>query len=494
MRTRQSVAIGAALATVVALGGVMASPTAAVAASCARTNVSDFNGDGVSDVAIGETGASRFHVIYGHHGTLNATTPQDQLINGPADVSAFFAITMVTGDFNNDGCADLAVADWGRDEGDVTIYLGSTSGLQPAKTVLTGDERAPAVEQFGYALAVGDVNDDGRDDLIVGSPGDSSIFVFLGTAGGIQKTGTQYKRGGPSAGFGSAVAAGDFNADGHADVAVGAPSGGTGGQVYVFPGGTTSAPLQTTGAQTWSQASAGVPGTPENGDHFGAALAAGNFLGNGAYGLAVGVPGEGLGQLDGAGLVDVLYSGGAGGLTGTGARQWDQTIAGVPGTAIAGERFGEVLTSADFNGDSHDDLAVGQPRGTVGTHPGAGDVTVLYAGTGDAGLTTDGAQRFTQSTAGVGGTPEDQDNFGNSLAAVRVTHSGEYDLVVGVDNEGLGSFTDDGVMQLLPGSPGGLGGAGTETWDDGSGGVKGASCNFCGFGIAVAGTAGVSAL
>jgi hypothetical protein len=499
MRIHRSVAAGAALVLCTIGVAVAAAPGPAAAAGCQHTNLSDFNGDGVADVAIGEVGAARFHVIYGHGHALNATTPPDQLFNGPADVSGFFAVTMVTGDFNDDGCADLAVGDWANEQGDVTIYLGSTGGLKKA-TVLRGQVPALTDEQFGYSLAVGDVTGDGHDDLIVGAPGENAVYVFEGNFNGVSSTGHRYLDGhggvpgsdGLSDGFGTALAVGDFDGDFHADVAIGAPGAGTGGRVYVLRGGSASTPLLTTGAQTWSQASPGVPGTPESGDRFGAALAAGNFEGSGLWGLAIGVPGESLDGIDHAGLVDVLDSGGAGGLTGTGAQEWDQAVSGVPGTATANEAFGEVLASADFNGDSHDDLAVGQPRGSVGAATGAGDVTVLYGASG--GLSVTGAQRFTQNSAGVAGTAESNDRFGTALAAVRLTHSADYDLVVGVAFEALGSTPMDGMIQLLPGTPAGLTGSGSESWDDGSAGVKGAGCSGCWFGMSVAGTTSTSAL
>ena len=58
--------------------------------------------------------------------------------------------------------------------------------------------------------------------------------------------------------------------------------------------------------QLWSQSSAGVPGRRESSDHFGEALAAGDFDGDGRVDLAVGVPDEGF-EGTRVGAVNVIY-------------------------------------------------------------------------------------------------------------------------------------------------------------------------------------------
>ena len=110
----------------------------------------------------------------------------------------------------------------------------------------------------------------------------------------------------------------DFDGDGYTDLAIGAPTDSVAGQdaagavnvIYGGPHGLTSR-----GNQEFTQASPGVGDTPELGDRFGAALAAGDFDGDGYADLAIGVPGEGVpsgvGQGEvarvSAGMVQVLY-------------------------------------------------------------------------------------------------------------------------------------------------------------------------------------------
>ncbi|HEY2793833.1 MAG TPA: VCBS repeat-containing protein, partial [Micromonosporaceae bacterium] len=104
MRTRRSV-VTAAIALLIGSGIV---PIAASAASFSA--VSDFNCDGESDVAVAEPGAHRFHVLYGHYGRLTTTSPADQMYTS-SNGSGQYGATLVTADFNHDGCADLAVGD-----------------------------------------------------------------------------------------------------------------------------------------------------------------------------------------------------------------------------------------------------------------------------------------------------------------------------------------------------------------------------------------------
>jgi hypothetical protein len=226
----------------------------------------------------------------------------------------------------------------------------------------------------------------------------------------------------------------DFNGDGFGDVAVGVPGEGLGqvsnaGGVNVIYG--SSSGLASPNNQFWSQNSKGVIGVAETNDHFGTAVAAGDFNGDGFTDLAIGVPNESLGSIANAGGVNVLY-GTSGGLSATNNQFWSQNSPGVANKAEPNDEFGFAVVARDFNGDGFTDLAIGVPHENTKSAADVGGVNVLFGSA--SGLTAAGNEFFHGGNQG--------DEFGTSLAAGNFDGANGRDLAIGAPKA-----SDNGVLE-----------------------------------------------
>ncbi|MGH2538525.1 MAG: FG-GAP repeat protein [Candidatus Promineifilaceae bacterium] len=394
-------------------------------------------------------------------------------------------------DFNGDGFADLAIGAIGEAEADilnagaVNVLYGSAGGLTAAGSQLwsqasEGVLGEPAADEyFGATLTPGDFDGDGFSDLAIGVPADDvgsvqaagSFHVLYGSAAGLSANGnqlwTQDSDGVQDAAefndaFGAVLAAGDFNADGYADLAVGVVGENweevaDAGVVSVFYGSAVG--LTAAGNQLWGQANLLVEDEAEASDHFGAALAAGDFDADGADDLAIGVPDEDLEGLLDPGAAHVLF-GSAAGLSAERNQFWTQAQLGDEIGEV--DRFGLGLAAGDFNADSAVDLAIGVPFEIVDDEGAAGMAHVLFGGpNGPTGI---GAQIWTQNSDGVLDQSEVSDFLGWTLASGDLNGDGWDDLVIGAPGESLADQVGAGAATILYGSPAGLTAAGNQFW------------------------------
>ncbi|MEU7649707.1 esterase [Streptomyces huasconensis] len=253
--------------------------------------------------------------------------------------------SLTTGDYDDNGYADLVVS--GVTAGPEEPGHGWSLHFAGSADALTykGELRG------GPAAASGDINNDGYDDLVTGEPASPDdggetmtgglVGVRYGTADGLgaeAKWWTQGSAGVPGNpergdGWGADLSVADTDGDGYADVAIGAPGEDIGtvadaGAVWVLRGSENG--MTATGAKSFDQDSADIPGVPEKGDKWGAQVRLTDPNKDGRFGLLAAAPGENAGD----GVVWVL-SAGSGGVVASGSWTYGASSLGAPGTGAA---------------------------------------------------------------------------------------------------------------------------------------------------------------
>jgi len=352
----------------------------------------DFDGDGNDDLAIGvpyeDLGDAKFplpdagyvNVVYsaGGVGVVLDTSKTDGLSceGDPAADDDLFGFSLAAGDFDGDLRDDLAIGAPGQDgfRGLVTVIEGTATGLDivsPALELSQDVGSIPGVaesgDEFGFSLAAGDFDGDGRDDLAIGVPYET-LYDNLVNAGLVNV-------------------------------------------VYGAVGG-----LDINRADMYSQEFS-VPGTPESHDRFGWSLAAGNVNGDNYDDLAVGVPMEALvsNTIPGAGYVDVIY----GSLTGLDLHANTSFAASAP---QEDSQFGFSMVIGDFNCDGLGTIAFGYPFSDWDGDVDSGAVLVFECGTASVVYLGPSHDAYITSTIA------ENTNFGqapNLLVGLAQTPSGE---------------------------------------------------------------------
>lgn len=371
---------------------------------------------------------------------ITQETPGVPGLSGEAD---HMGATNVAGDFNNDGFSDLVIGipleivEYATVEdgvpvtnlvqsGRVVVMYGSTTGLNQTNVATQSwseaSEGVPGVpvdhEIFGIALAVGDFNGDAYEDLAIGAPRPDSRTEVL-------------------------------------------PRGG---EVVILHGGPGG--LTTEGSQLWRQGENELLGQDEDSDLFGFSMTANDFNGDGFGDLAIGIPFEGLGAVDNAGALSILYGSNAG-LSAANNQFLTEAELGDP--LNANQWLGVKMDSGDFNNDGFPDLAALALFGEPGVY--------LVPGS-SAGL--DPGRAILVPII----VDPNQDNY--SLSAGDFNSDGFADLALGapyqpVPGPHLGSVT---VFRGAAGIFTGLGASNLDAFTIGSFGIEAAGSGELGAGLA----------
>ena len=404
--------------------------------------------------------------------------------NSPAEGDSF-AFALAAGDFNGDGADDLATGiPWADDpisSGYVLIRYGSISGIQgaPPPQILRQYPEPAQGAFFGGSLAAGDFNGDGYDDLAIGAPFTGpdergAVQVHWGSSAGLlfdfaevideEAAGEPWHAVCGQTFFGFALAAGNFDGDAYDDLAIGEPEGCErldvvstvrGGSLFVAHG-------QEWGLLPWygyriSQDSPGIYDQAEADDRFAASLAAADFNGDGYDDLAVGVLSEDSGGVADVGALHNIMGSPFGVIFANSVFWLPSALGEVP---EEGDRLAFRLGTGDFDGDGHDDLAIGIPFETLGSgdvYPSTGQVDIAYGAADPAWFDLSRTDHFAQATIyGNEAHEAPNDHFGWAFASGDFDGDGKDDLAIGHEQDDWAGV-DHGAVTILMGATPSLG-------------------------------------
>lgn len=371
----------------------------------------DYDDDGLDDLAIGAFNAyddgnrpGKVYVLYGR------TLANKQVIDlsdenagavlvGPSDGSQF-GLSLANGDINNDGIDDLVIgapaaknllennsgmvyAVYGRKGGFARRQIFTKEGMADLK--INGQQ---ADEKFGSSIAIGDVSNDKKADILIGAPGYNTeinkevgrVYIFTKTSSisNTLKTSTATIDGSGERGwFGFDIQTGDFNKDKAMDFLISS-----------FPYGTRSNTGEISafyGAGKFSHEGAAykavevrdfVIDQPSGQAFLGARLLLADFNEDDKDDIIAGAPGIGFPQSREAGDVYIVYSNSAGF-----EKQYsvkNKLLTSIIHGENADDWFGYSLAAADFNGDGRTDLAIGSRYSSVENGVNNGKIFILH--------------------------------------------------------------------------------------------------------------------
>ena len=384
--------------------------TASGRAGSAVSAIGDMDGDGVSEWAVG---APYYNGYWGRAYLVDgATSGTASLASATASIDStkyygFTGLAVAGGDLNGDSTADLMVGCYqcqSSSASGMAVFHGPFSGsldLSDADGHFRGADNGIHPRAF---LAVGDMDDDGVEDALVGSHAGNDIFIVFGPA----TSGTADVTISGSPDWGYSIETGDWDGDGIADLLSGAyasDNGATnGGRADVLLGPFSSGMSLSVG----SDGEAGYWGDYTD-ELVGYSVTMGDFDGDGLSDGALGAPGRSPSSGE-DGVVYIV----AGGDSGT---QSVTSAAAATLWASTTWQVGDSLAAGDVDGDGIDDLLLGDPDG------GQGAVLVLGPISGSLDLASDADLWFTGESSA--------DEAGYSVDLYDVDDDGRSDVLLG---------------------------------------------------------------
>ncbi len=388
--------------------------------------------------------------------------------------------TGVAGDVNGDGKADVVVGvpsyDNGRGAVDILFSNGERRFLKAADLGLPSAKG----DRFGQSVALGDVNDDGCADLAVGAPGRNTskgaAYLIKGGIGNTLTLMSSFAGNADHGSFGAQVllltpqkqtAAGRVNAA--QQLVVSAPTADDGekweaGRVEVLP--LTKSFALTGSRKLIAQNSPGIPGSSQESDRFGTALA-----GQGRT-IVIGTPNKAVGKRKHAGSVTLLSATSTTPTTFRGIAV-TQNSKGVPDTAEVRDQFGAAVAFRDNY------VLVGVPGEKVGSAAATGQVHVLNFN--PVTRTFRSLRAVHQNTAGIPGSNRSGDYLGWSVA-LGINTLDQLTAIVGIPGKSVDKRSGAGaVLMFRANRPGGA----ATVLRQGKGGIPGKSAPRDVFGFAV---------
>jgi len=401
------------------------------------------------------------NVISGGKDAATTTSPGKNLYSKLAEIRRYAASAgrssaIPTADYNGDGVSDLIAATPKQGSGWLTLVPGAVNGpvsasklkLNQGSTGVPG--AAESGDQWGAATAWGDINADGYADLAIGAPGEDDATGHVDRGAVTILYGPKFDTAADtmalgddynpnSAKFGATVAVGDFNADGKADVFTAAT--GTGGNWAArFANGQETAGDITTDSGALAYADA----------------VSGDFNRDGYADVA-------LNYRDASGVGKVTWFKGSKAL-------------GLSKVSTLTVKGGRSLATGDVNGNGYDDIVIGQPYTSESGGNSGGQVTMV-PGT-STGFTTTGMTTVHQGTTGVEGASESGDAFGTSVSVGDFNADGYADVLTGAPNEDItrtSNRSNAGSVWLLKGTSTGLTGTGSLALSEDSPNIAGST-------------------